>query len=60
MTTEHEQLRALKNINRWLIELVDIRKRDDRRELVRRLLRHYPCDSEIERKWDKEARCNTQ
>lgn len=53
MTTPNEELTALKNINIFLIDLCHIRKKENRIEMARKLLRHYPTNREIELYWKK-------
>ena len=56
MTLPTEQLDALKNINLFLIDLCHLRKRLERIEMAKKLLRHYPSNTEIEWYWKKEPK----
>jgi len=55
MTTDEEQLRALKKVNDHLLDLCFIRTREKRLEEAKWILRHYPSNADIERFWKKEA-----
>jgi len=48
MTLPDERIMALKQINDFLFDLAHIRKREDRLLMARKLLRHYPTNSDIE------------
>jgi hypothetical protein len=51
VTLPNEELMALKNINDFLIDLCYIRKREDRIQMARKLLRHYPANWKIDECW---------
>ena len=51
MTMPDEEIQALKNINNHLLELIHIRKKEDRWIFITKLLRHYPANILIDRYW---------
>lgn len=55
MTTHIEELSALTDMNEWVITLCYYRTREERLDMARRLLRHYPTNAEIHRYWKKET-----
>lgn len=55
MTTNDEEIRALKNISIYLQDLILMKTIKERRELVRTLLRHYPSTVLIDLYWKKES-----